>query len=212
MMEKDNDTGEVAPLGRRARKALAVRQALFDAGLAAFERQPIGLVSVLDITETADVAKGVFYLQFRSKDDYLLALWQEVQNRFLDSARSKAIDRRSASARLAATVAALQSFAHDLPSATRFWLRMSSYLPDEIGKPGHLTRIRQSYLQELAAVIAGCSVADLADKDLGIALIVDTFGWAVVGAELHDGAPPLDEKSLLKSIRAALSRRPAGEN
>ena len=47
------------PLGRRARKALAVRQALFDAGLSAFERQPIGLVSILDITEAADVAKGV---------------------------------------------------------------------------------------------------------------------------------------------------------
>lgn len=30
------------PLGRRACKAMAVRQALFAAGLEAFERQPIG--------------------------------------------------------------------------------------------------------------------------------------------------------------------------
>jgi AcrR family transcriptional regulator len=57
-----------------ARKVLAVRQARFDAGLAAFERQPISLVSILDITEAADVAKGVFHLHFRSKDEYLLAL------------------------------------------------------------------------------------------------------------------------------------------
>jgi len=207
MTEMKYDDSVAVPLGRRARKALAVRRALFDAGLMAFERQPIGLVSVLDITETADVAKGVFYLQFRSKDDYLLALWEDVKGRFLDEARSQAIDRRSEAARLGATVGALLDFATAAPSATRFWFRMSGFLPDEIGEPGHLTRIRQSYLQQLAALISGRRVANLTDRDLRIALLVDTLGWAAISAELHDGTVALDSKALLKSIRASLPGR-----
>ncbi len=192
-------------LGRRARKALAVRQALFEAGLAAFERQPIGLVSVLDITEKADVAKGVFYLQFRSKDDYLLALWEEVQGRFLDGLRSAAIDRRSASARIDAAAREFLSFSRQSPATVRFWLRMSSYFPDEIGEPEHLSRIRQEYLQQLACVIVGKTVSALRPRDLQTAVLIDAISWAVINAELHSGGPVLNESRLVKVIRAMLA-------
>lgn len=207
MVKSTKVTGsKAAPLGRRARKALAVRQSLFDAGLAAFDRQPIGLVSVLDITEKADVAKGVFYLQFHSKDEYLLALWEEVQGRFLDTARAKAAACRSETARLTAAVTALLSFARQAPPTARFWLRMSSFFPDEIGEPGHLTRIRQAYLQQLAAMITGRTTAEIDDQGLRSALVIDTLGWAVIGTEIHDGEPLLDDERLIKSILAALAR------
>jgi len=207
MVKVPKDTGSAAaPLGRRARKALAVRQSLFNAGLAAFDRQPIGLVSVLDITEKADVAKGVFYLQFHSKDEYLLALWEEVQGRFLEAARTKAAACRSETARLTATVAALLSFARQAPPTARFWLRMSSFFPDEIGEPGHLTRIRQAYLRQLAAVITGPTVTDAEDHGLRPALIIDTLGWAVIGAGIHDGVSLPEEERLITSILAALTR------
>lgn len=199
-----NETDAGEPLGRRARKALAVRQALFESGLAAFERQPLGLVSILDITEAADVAKGVFYLQFRSKDDYLLALWEEVQGRFLDSARTAVIDCSEQSARIDMATREFMSFVHQAPAAARFWLRMSSYFPDEIGEPGHLTRIRQEYLQQLGALIAGKTVADLSADDVQIALVVDTLCWAVVGAEVQQGEPLLDAQTLVQTVRAAL--------
>jgi AcrR family transcriptional regulator len=192
------------PLGRRARKALAVRRALFESGLAAFERQPIGLVSILDITETADVAKGVFYLQFKSKDDYLLALWEEVQSRFLDAARTAVIDCGEQSSRIEIATREFVSFVHNATAATRFWLRMSSYFPDEIGEPGRLVRIRQEYLQQLAALIVGKTVADLSADDVQTALVVDTLCWAVAGAEIQQGEPLLDAQTLVQTVRAAL--------
>lgn len=197
-------TASAEPLGRRARKALAVRQAIFESGLAAFDRQPIGLVSILDITEAADVAKGVFYLQFRSKDDYLLALWEEVQGRFLDAARIAVIDCGEQSARIEVATLEFLSFVHRTPAAARFWLRMSSYFPDEIGEPGHLTRIRHEYLQQLGALIAGKTVADLSANDVQIAHVIDALCWAVVGAEVQQGEPLLDEQTLIRTVRAAL--------
>lgn len=193
-----------APLGRRARKALAIRQALFDAGLTAFERQPIGLVSILDITEAADVAKGVFYLQFKSKDDYLLALWEEVQGRFLDTARTAVIDCGDRSARIDMITREFMSFAHDAPAAARFWIRMSSYFSDEIGEPGHLARIQQEYAQQFAALIAGKTVSRLTARDLRTATLVDTLCWAAARAEVQQGESLLDAKTLVKAIRAAL--------
>jgi len=205
MNETAKESADIAPIGRRARKALAVRQALFDAGLEAFERQPISMVSVLDITERADVAKGVFYLQFKSKDAYLLALWEEVQARFLDSARAMAVGHRAQSARLESTVNALLQFMREKPAATRFWLRIAGYFTDEIGEPGHLTRIHQSYVQKIATLITGKTIADLSEQDLLMAQLVDTIGWAQINAELQLGEPLLDVKRLVKAIKAAAS-------
>lgn len=202
--ETDTSVGAMEPMGRRARKALAVRQALFEAGLAAFERQPIGLVSILDITEAADVAKGVFYLQFKSKDDYLLALWEEVQSRFLDAVRTAIVHSGSRSERVDIAIQELMSFAQRAPAAARFWIRMSSYFLDEIGQPGHLACIRQEYVQQLAALMAGESVAELTSDDTQIALIADALGWSVVGAEVQRGEPILDAQTLINAIRAAL--------
>jgi len=184
---------------------MAVRRALFEAGLAAFERQPIGLVSILDITEAADVAKGVFYLQFKSKDDYLLALWQETQGRFLEAVRTALVSCRSHSARINAAVPEFASFAKSAPAAARFWVRMSSYFADEIGEPGHLARIRQEYIEQLAALIARKPVAALTSHDLHVALVVDTVCWAVAGAEVRKGEPVLDAEKLVKAVRAALA-------
>lgn len=192
------------PLSRRARKALAVRQGLFEAGLTAFERQPIGLVSILDITETADVAKGVFYLQFKSKDDYLLALWEEVQGRFLDAARTAVIDCGDRSARIDIAAQEFMSFAHDSPAAARFWIRMSSYFPDEIGEPGHLIRIRQEYTRQLAALIAGKTISRLTVNDLRTANLMDALSWAIINANVQQEEAPLNTRALVNAVRAAL--------
>ena len=181
-----------------------MRQALFESGLAAFERQPIGLVSILDITEAADVAKGVFYLQFKSKDDYLLALWEEVHGRFLDAVRTAIIESGSQSERIDTAIQEFLSFVRRAPAAARFWIRMSSYFPDEIGQPGHLARIRQEYVQQLAALMAGEKVAELTSDDVQIALIVDALCWAVVGAEVQRGEPLLDVQTLVETVHAAL--------
>lgn len=199
-----NETEAREPLSRRARKALAVRQALFEAGLKAFDRQHLGLVSILDITEAADVAKGVFYLQFKSKDDYLLALWEEVRGRYLDAARTATINRSEPSTRIDTVIRAFLSFVGHTPAVARFWIRMSSYFPDEVGEPGHLTRIRQEYAEQLAALIAGKTVSRLTARDIQVATLVDTLCWAAVTTELQQGGPLLDAKALITAVHTIL--------
>lgn len=192
------------PLGRRARKALAVRRSLFAAGLAAFEREPIGLVSVLDITEAADVAKGVFYLHFSSKDEYLLALWEDVQRSFLESARAASADCGSLTARIEATVRRFTVFVRGSPSATRFWIRMSSCFRDEVGEPGHLTRIHDEYVQQLAAILAGRDAEELAPDDLVMALLVHSVCWGVTQTSLSAEQPICDDETLLRIVNSAV--------
>ncbi|MHC5024418.1 MAG: TetR/AcrR family transcriptional regulator [Planctomycetota bacterium] len=196
------------PLGRRARKALAVRQALFDAGLSAFDREPIGLVSILDITEAADVAKGVFYIHFKSKDEYLLALWEDVQRKFLDAVRAATLECRSASARVEAAVGQFASLAHDAPASARFWIRMSSYFPDEVGEPGHLARIHQEYVQQLAAVLAGRTFEELTSDDVRAALVVDSICWAIVNTSLSTGESLCADATMARMVASAIKALP----
>ena len=192
------------PLGRRARKAMAVRHSLFAAGLAAFERQPIGLVSILDITEAADVAKGVFYLHFKSKDEYLLALWEDVQRSFLDGIRAATLECRSRTGRLEATVKQYAAAADETPAAVRFWIRMSSYLPDEVGEPGHLTRIQQEFVQQLAGVLAGRTLDKLTPEDVRSALLGDSVCWAIVKTSVSTGEPLCDNETFVKIVSSAI--------
>ena len=199
-------------MGRRARKALAVRRALFEAGLNAFSRQPIALVSILDITEAADVAKGVFYLQFRSKDDYLLALWQNVQRQGLESIRS-AVSARPAEgeARLTSIVTGLLGFATAAPAAARFWLRMSSYYADEVGLPGDLTRVREQYIFELAALVAEKNENEIDSADLQRATVVDALCWAAVAAAAQAEQSVLTDSAVVAAVGAALNAPAPGQ-
>ncbi len=192
------------PLGRRARKALVVRQALFDAGLSAFERQPIGLVSILDITEAADVAKGVFYIHFKAKDEYLLALWEDVQRKFLDAVRAATLECRSAAARVEAAVRQFAALAQESPASARFWIRMSSYFPDEVGEPGHLTRIHQEYVQQLAAILAGGTFEQLKPEDVRSALLADSICWAVINTSVSTDEPLCENETLVRIVASAI--------
>lgn len=202
--QPQNQAEALKLLGRRARKALAVRHSLFDAGLSAFERQPIGLVSILDITEAADVAKGVFYLHFKSKDEYLLALWEDVQRNFLDTARAATLASRSAATRVEATVRQFASLGKEFPASARFWIRMSSYFPDEVGEPGHLTRIHQEYVQQLAGILAGRTFEQLTPNDVRTALVVNSLCWAIINTSLSTDEPLCDEATMVRIVATAI--------
>lgn len=184
---------------------MAVRQALFNAGLTAFERQPISLVSVLDITEAANVAKGVFYLYFRSKDQYLLALWEEVQGHFLVAATAATAKCRSQSARVESLVQQYIVTAEASPAAARFWIRMSSYFSDEVGEPGHLERLQQSYGRRLAAILTGRRVDDITGNDCRAALLVDGFCRSAISHTTDAGhSPPINLQTLSPVVAAIL--------
>lgn len=192
------------PLGRRARKALAVRQALFDAGLSAFEREPIARVSILDITEGADVAKGVFYRHFKSKDDYLLELWEHVQHKFLDTVRDAILDRPPETPRVETVIRQFAILAQANPQTTRFWIRMMSYFPDEVGEPGHLTRIHQEYIDQLTGIFAGGNPGQPTPDDLRAAIIVNAISWAMINLGLSLDELLFDEETVVRLTTSAI--------
>lgn len=192
------------PLGRRARKALATRTAMFEAGLSAFEHRPTGLVSVLDITEAADVAKGVFYLHFRGKDDYLIALWEYVHRSFLDSLRERTAACDTKRARIEAAARYYRGMLADAPRRCRYWLRMSSYFGDEIGQPGEMSRRRQEYLRQLAALLGDVRAEDVEPADLRAASTLDGASWGLICQTLQLGVVEPDEERFVRAITSAV--------
>ncbi len=195
------------PLGRRQRKAAATRRSLLEAGLALFESTPLALISVQDITDGADVAKGVFYLHFRSRDDYLLELWREVQGLFLERVEAAMAGRKS----LRSRVEALIRIYADLPRSSQrevmFWMRMSSYIVDEIGQPGNLLSLRQAYFQSLAELLCGQATQEALD----IAGTIDACCWGLIRHQLALKMEPLPDEALLARVLPSVKqmlRRP----
>jgi len=201
---QDSADGAGQQLGRRARKALATRNAMFEAGLTAFENRPVGVVSVLDITEAADVAKGVFYLHFRGKDEYLIALWDSVQRTLLDTIRQRLATSRSDRERIEAAARHYHGMIAEAPRKCRFWLRMSSYFGDEIGQPGEMSRLRQEFLQQLAALVAGVTMSEVGASEIRVATTIDGACWGLISQSMQLGDAALDEPSFVRVITSAV--------
>ena len=67
-----------APVNRAERRRLRTRAALLAAAREVFASQGVGAVTIQDITEAADVAKGSFYNHFDSKDAIVRAVVEEI--------------------------------------------------------------------------------------------------------------------------------------
>ncbi len=63
---------------RRERRKEETRQRLFDAALALMQEKPFDQITVEEITERADVAKGTFFSYFPTKEQLLIAYTQEM--------------------------------------------------------------------------------------------------------------------------------------
>jgi len=210
--EEDDNEKPAQQMGRRARKALATRNAMFEAGLTAFENRPVGVVSVLDITEASDVAKGVFYIHYRGKDEYLIALWEFVQRTLLDAIRQRLGTVRSRRARIEAAILHYQSMIEDSPRECRFWLRMSSYFGDEIGQPGQMSRLRQEYLQQLAALLGGVTLDNVGTREVETATVVDGTCWGLISQTIQVGVSALDEDRFVKVVTSAIRSLARGQD
>jgi len=211
--EDDNKTpAQAQQVGRRARKALATRNAMFEAGLTAFENRPVGVVSVLDITEASDVAKGVFYIHYRGKDEYLIALWEFVQRTLLDAIRQRLGNVRSRRARIEGAIHHYQSMIEDSPRECRFWLRMSSYFGDEIGQPGQMSRLRQEYLQQLAALLGRVTLDNVGTREIEIATVVDGACWGLISQAIQVGVSALDERRFVNVVTSAIRSLARGQD
>lgn len=81
--------GDVAPQGRRERRAAETRIRLFRCALALFAEHGLPNVTVEDITEAADVGKGTFFNYFETKD-HVLGVMAEIQIGKIREAGSRA--------------------------------------------------------------------------------------------------------------------------
>ena len=75
------------PTGRRERKREATRTNIINASAALFDEYGFDSVTIDDITERADVAKGTFYLHFRTKEEVAI----EVYNSFIGEAVARVL-------------------------------------------------------------------------------------------------------------------------
>ena len=71
-MEQNNKTEENAKLTKRQIQALNTKNRIYDAAIKNFNEKGFNNVSIEDITKTARVAKGSFYVHFQSKEDLML--------------------------------------------------------------------------------------------------------------------------------------------
>jgi len=85
--------GSAAP-GRRARKKARTRREIFDAAMALFERQGFDAVTVEQICQAADVARGTFFLHFPAKS----ALLPEWNSQLASELRARLAEPRGSAA------------------------------------------------------------------------------------------------------------------
>lgn len=111
---------------RQDRRRLNTRSAILEAGVELFASRPVDAVSIDDITETADVAKGSFYNHFKDKDDLAREVTREVRREVEDrvSQANQGIDDPAVRVTQALCVFAL--FALELPQRASALLRLHS--------------------------------------------------------------------------------------
>jgi AcrR family transcriptional regulator len=64
------------------------REELLQAASALFEKNGVTATSIGEITDSANVARGTFYLYFKSKDDVIAELWKRYVDGFLSNAEN----------------------------------------------------------------------------------------------------------------------------
>jgi AcrR family transcriptional regulator len=69
---------EKSSAGRRERTRAATRSQIIEAAKSLFEEKPYDDVTIDDITDRADVAKGTFYLHFRTKEHVTTAVYDDL--------------------------------------------------------------------------------------------------------------------------------------
>lgn len=175
-----------------------MRRALFDAGRAEIARRPVPLVTVQDLTDRADVAKGAFYLHFDGKDAFLLELWADVLERFRASLEDALQGCRTQRSRTEAAIRTYPRFAAADPASMRTWFRMAAFFPDEIGPPGRLAQLHRDHLHALAELVWHDARASGRRR----AQLLDVLARAVVDTD-PDGST-IGEARMVAAVSAAL--------
>ena len=68
--------------------AQKTKEKIYNSALSLFKKRGYSNVTVEDITNNADVAKGTFYIHFKSKDDVLVRAFEEADKHYLAAMES----------------------------------------------------------------------------------------------------------------------------
>ena len=75
---------------------------------------------------------------------------------------------------------------------------------DEIGQPGQMSRLRQEYLQQLAALIGGVTMEGVATREVQVATVLDGACWGLISQAVQLRTTVLDEAGFIKAVTSAI--------
>lgn len=182
---------------------MAARTALLDAGLRLFADHPVAAVSIQDITDEADVAKGVFYLHFPNRAAYLLAVFRLIEKRLL-SYFTRENGQCTAEAIAARGYA---RFLRDDRKGAIIWWRFSVMLPDEPGGPADFLTARASFDESLTALLFPAH--SLRQRSSAAvrrrAATIDAIVWGLISRALQRRENGPDERTLREALSGSIA-------
>jgi AcrR family transcriptional regulator len=196
--------------GRRTYAPDATRQAILDSALALFEVNGFHATSVQTIADEAEVTKGAFYHHFRSKDELVKIIHDELLEHLLREQRRVLENGGDPAEQLRAEIEAI------VDSVVRFRSHVAVYYQERRyleGRRFDAVRRKRELLLERTAAIVGVGIEDgtfRADVDPAVtALGVDgTAAWAHQWLHPATGAEPEHVAGLLADmVLGGLTRR-----
>jgi AcrR family transcriptional regulator len=190
--------------GRRARRRRELHQSILDTAAELFARDGYDPTTVEKIAAAADVAPATFFNHFRSKEDVLREIGQDVFARFRRLVDEQLAREVSSLERLHGFAARSAALVRRAPEMTRRVLTavLRTARPGEAG--AELASMQAGFARLLER---GRDIPDDLDVDLAAEILVSV----VIGAMTHwinDPAYPLEER--MRSTLALLGDRLIG--
>jgi AcrR family transcriptional regulator len=165
-----------------AEKRERMRMRLIEAAMEVFSKQGVDATVIDDLIAQAQVSRGTFYNYFRTTEEVMTAVMQEVGNELLSLVDAAIADRPDPAERLACGVRMVLHTARHFPHAGRFIARVGvSRSMDHLPALGYLLR------DLLEASETGRFL--LTDPMLGLDLVVGTTGAALWSLSMRADLP-----------------------
>jgi AcrR family transcriptional regulator len=154
-------------------KSFDVQESVISAAVELFARHGFGSTSVQQVVEVAGVTKGAMYHYFRSKDDLLFAIYEQLLT--MQSEHLRAIiarDLSTAEKLRAACVDVIETSVDSLQELTVFF--QSAHLLSE-DRRKEVTQRRRAYNDEFAAIIETGQREGIYRTDIPRAVLIAHF-------------------------------------
>lgn len=199
-----NESRPATRARRPDRRRDRTREALLRAGRALFARRDVDGVSIDEIVDLADVAKGSFYNHFRDKEAFAREIGAEVRNRVEQAIIAVTADVDDAALHSALALCVFAQFATRFRDSARVLYKLND------GSTMAQAPINRNMAQVLERGVAGGRFRDI---DLECAVLV-VMGLTVITVRhvLEDrlATPPAEiARSMAQSMLRALGIPPA---